>query len=259
MNSNQKTRAFLDSLSISYSALVEVSLTSDEGHAGPSMSMFTFLSEENPLEVLKKIRQAPAAIFEDSRLSPVFLGNDDSLAIHMETLALAQEEGLNPASYIEEADRLDEAYLKNWQAARLEETVFIEGEQTAADEDAIRLNKAMELEAGAGCAGYIGLVQAQTEELCAALHWGGGQFPSPALMTAYLRRWRTRHQACLIALEPERLLFSLEKPCEEEQCYSLAAEHLAVFPDLLSGQNRQANTLQSYAALLKHMNHWSLG
>ncbi|OPZ80494.1 MAG: hypothetical protein BWY75_03791 [bacterium ADurb.Bin425] len=254
MNSNQKTRAFLDSLSISYSALVEVSLTSDEGQAGPSMSMFTFLSEEKPLEVLSKIRQAPAAIFEDARLAPVYLGNDDSLAIHMETLALAQEEGLNPFNYIEEADRLDETYLKNWQAARLEETVFVEGEQTTTDGAAIKNIKAMELEAG-----YIGLVQAQAEDLCAALHWGGGQFPSPALMTAYLRRWRTRHQACLIAIEPERLLFSLEKPCGQEESYRLAAEHLAVFPDLLSGQNRQADTLQGYAALLKHLNHWSLG
>lgn len=256
MNSNQKTRAFLDSLSISYSALVEVSLTSDVGQAEASMSMFTFLSEEKPLEVLTKIRQAPAAIFEDNRLSAVYLGNDDSLSIHMETLALAQEEGLDPASYLEEADRLDEAFLKNWQAARLEETVFMEGEQTAAEEDAIGQIKAIELEAGSG---YIALVQARTEELCAALHWGGGQFPSPAVMTAYLRRWSSRHQASLVAIEPERLLFSLEKPCRQEESYSLAAEHLAVFPDLLSGQNRQADTLQGYAALLKHLSHWSLG
>lgn len=258
MNSNQKARAFLDSLSIRYSALVEVSLSSDDGQAGTGMSMFTFLSEEKPLEVLNKIRQAPAEVFADGRMTPVFLGNDDSLAIHMETLALAQEEGLNPASYLEEADNFDDTYLKNWQASRLEETVFIEGEKTNAD--APRPKQSLELEAGySGSPGYIGLVQAQPEELCAALHWGGGQFPSPALMTAYLRRWRERHQASLIAVEPERLLFSLEKPCNQEDCYSLAAQHLAVFPDLLSGQNRQADTLQGYAALLKHLNHWSLG
>lgn len=255
MNSNQKARAFLDSLSIRYSALVEVSLSGDDGQAATGMSMFTFLSEEKPLEVLNKIRQAPAEVFAEGRMTPVFLGNDDSLAIHMETLALAQEEGLNPASYLEEADNFDDTYLKNWQASRLEETVFIEGEQT--DADAPRPNQSLELEAG--YPGYIGLVQAQAEDLCAALHWGGGQFPSPALMTAYLRRWRNRHHARLIAIEPERLLFSLEKPCNQEDCYSLAAEHLAVFPDLLSGQNRQADTLQGYAALLKHLNHWSLG
>lgn len=240
-------RAILEDSATDYQGLLEVMLPQER-----TMAVFT-LSGGQAEAAWHRL----AAAGSRKGLKPLLLGTPESFELHMETLGMAQEEEqglLVPDEWLRQAGALD---LDDWIASRLEDHVFEAGEWQEQD----RMPEAASISSILSRQDFVYgalLDITETSHLPAWLNFGSaGACPAVPIHIAFLKRWSEFQIDCL-CLSEECFLVNVNKPpqASERDCLTLAREHFAYCPEILTTTQGKPLSLSQYAAGLAQSSQW---